>query len=106
MLMLTMTNDNDIALKLKVTIRIIFVFSRIIVLIIPDRPNSTALFFTQPNPLGTQTGPKHDLCVWWDVKPCSINYTVDNNVDTVEPQCHTTDQYGSANVFQLVWTWN
>ena len=67
MLMLTMTNDSDIASNFKVTIHIIFVFGQIIVLIIRARPNSkdslfgTALFFTQPNPLGTQTGPQYEL---------------------------------------------
>ena len=38
--MLTMTNDNNIASKFKVTIHILFVFGRIIVLIIDIRPNS------------------------------------------------------------------
>ena len=52
MLMLTMTNDNDIASMFKVTIRILFVFGRIIVLIIRIWRNSkdplfgTALIFT------------------------------------------------------------
>jgi len=39
MLMLTMVNDSDIASKFKVTICILFIFGRIIVLIIYIRPN-------------------------------------------------------------------
>jgi len=40
MLVLTMMNDNDIASKFKATIRILFIFGRIIVLIICIRMNS------------------------------------------------------------------
>jgi len=40
MLTLTMMNDNDVASKLKATIRILFVFDRIILLIICIRQNS------------------------------------------------------------------
>jgi len=40
-----MTNDNDIASKFKVTVRILFVFGRIIVLIICIRPNTKDRLF-------------------------------------------------------------
>jgi len=43
MTMLTMTNDNDVASEFKVTIHILFIFGRIIVLIIRIRPNSKEL---------------------------------------------------------------
>jgi len=40
MLSLTMMNDNDIALKFTATILILFVFGRMIVLLIHIRPNT------------------------------------------------------------------
>jgi len=46
MLLLKMTNDNDIASKVKVTIRILFIFGRIIVLIIRIRLNSKDPLFS------------------------------------------------------------
>jgi len=44
-LTLILTNYTDIATKLSATIRILFVFGRIIVLIIRIRPNSTEPLF-------------------------------------------------------------